>query len=678
MVDTVIARGVTRNERLDMSGADSLRVNGVFSVGDENETVRFDAATEDALIVNRGVLENVADDGRAIRFETEIGDALTARIANFGDIRSANDAVQIQDGTLAAGRLAIDNAEGAEIVADAGQALDLADAGGDFVLDLANAGKIIGETNDGVRIGSFAEIVNAGVIGGGRADGYDGSVDGVQFEEGASGWIRNDAPGALIYGDRHGVNADEGTTISVVNGAGARIVGHNGSGVGSDGSATVINRGSIIGAFSDSEGSDTNGSTPGAEDGGGPDGINDGDGDGVDVDGFATIQNYGVIRGTGAGGNGSDGFANTAEGIAAGGGVIENFAGATIAGAGLGILIDDSSRGNAPFLTEVVNHGTITAGSGAAIKIVSSLDDTIENAGLIRGGDGVAVEFGSGDNHLSIADGSRIVGLSIGGDGVDTLSYGGFTRSVTVELASGEATGTGGVEGFENVTGSRVGDRISGDDGANRLDGAGGADTLAGGDGDDVYLVNGLVDVVHEAAGSGHDTVLVGSSFRLAAGEEIEAMRLMSAEGGALVGNAFDNRLTGAAGEDVLRAGAGNDTLIGGRGADTMTGGSGEDVFAFTTSLARGHADVITDFATGRDTLRLDDAVFLDLTVGALSDDAFTFGVVARDAEDRVIYDQASGALLFDRDGSGEDFSAVKFAELQPGLALSASDFTIA
>jgi len=70
----------------------------------------------------------------------------------------------------------------------------------------------------------------------------------------------------------------------------------------------------------------------------------------------ATIENFGTIQGTGAGGHGSDGLANTSEGIAAGGGSITNHSGATISGLGLGILIDDSSQGNAPFLTTIVNE----------------------------------------------------------------------------------------------------------------------------------------------------------------------------------------------------------------------------------------------------------------------------------------------------------------------------------
>jgi serralysin len=49
-------------------------------------------------------------------------------------------------------------------------------------------------------------------------------------------------------------------------------------------------------------------------------------------------------------------------------------------------------------------------------------------------------------------------------------------------------------------------------------------------------------------------------------------------------------------------------------------------------------------------------------------------GAQANDADDRIIYTQANGALFFDADGNGAG-AAVQFATLSTGLALSASDF---
>ena len=64
--------------------------------------MRFQVAPDGAEIHNDGLIENTAG-GRAIRFESEIGATLTATIDNGGAIRAGDDAVQIQDGTVAAG-----------------------------------------------------------------------------------------------------------------------------------------------------------------------------------------------------------------------------------------------------------------------------------------------------------------------------------------------------------------------------------------------------------------------------------------------------------------------------------------------------------------------------------------------------------------------------------------------
>ncbi|MFC3693040.1 hypothetical protein [Chenggangzhangella methanolivorans] len=402
-----IGENQTRTERLDMEADDALRVRGVFSVSDEDETVRFEQPTDGATIVNYGVMENLAEEGRVIVFDEEVGDSLTAEIVNYGEMSSEDDAVKIDSGDLVSGELAIRNGEDGLIRSDIGQGLDLADASGDFRSLVHNLGVISSGENDGVKIGGVGRVVNEGRISGGDDKGYSDGADGVSFEDDAKGVVVNSG---RIEGDRHGVDAGEGSIIKVTNKAGGVIVGHNGSGVGSDGSGTVVNYGTIIGAFSDSEGSDTHGSEVGEEDGGGPDGINDGDGDGVDIDFDAHIFNYGVIKGTGSGGTGSDGLPNTSEGIAAGGGEIYNFDGAKITGADVGILIDDSSQGGGTFETRIENDGLIKGGTGLAIKIVGEQDDVIVNSGKIVGGDGVAIDLGGGDDRLKVLDGSKIVG----------------------------------------------------------------------------------------------------------------------------------------------------------------------------------------------------------------------------------------------------------------------------
>ena len=74
--------------------------------------------------------------------------------------------------------------------------------------------------------------------------------------------------------------------------------------------------------------------------------------------------------------------------------------------------------------------------------------------------------------------------------------------------------------------------------------------------------------------------------------------------------------------------------------------------------------------------IQLDDAVFAGLTLGGLAANAFYIGAAAHDADDRIIYNSATGALLFDADGNGAG-AAVQFATLTTSLALAAGEFVV-
>jgi len=93
--------------------------------------------------------------------------------------------------------------------------------------------------------------------------------------------------------------------------------------------------------------------------------------------------------------------------------------------------------------------------------------------------------------------------------------------------------------------------------------------------------------------------------------------------------------------------------------------------------LGGGNVDTIADFAHGTDRIALDDAAFTAIGgPGALNANAFFAGAAAHDADDRIIYDQATGQLFYDADGNGAG-AAVLFATLNGAPMITATDFTV-
>jgi Polysaccharide lyase/RTX calcium-binding nonapeptide repeat (4 copies) len=130
------------------------------------------------------------------------------------------------------------------------------------------------------------------------------------------------------------------------------------------------------------------------------------------------------------------------------------------------------------------------------------------------------------------------------------------------------------------------------------------------------------------------------------------------------VGGWADNTINGTSGNNMLYGKAGNDTL---------TGGAGRDAFVFDTQPGSTNRDRIMDFAVNDDTIVLENAVFTSLAAGALSGSAFWVGSRAHDADDRIVYDSASGALHYDADGSGAG-AGVQIATLSTGLKMASAN----
>ncbi len=220
-----------------------------------------------------------------------------------------------------------------------------------------------------------------------------------------------------------------------------------------------------------------------------------------------------------------------------------------------------------------------------------------------------------------------------------------------------------------DLTGNERDNIVVGNAAHNALDGGGGNDSLIGLGGDDWYFVDSGT-LVYEAAGGGNDRVFARSSFQLGAGAEVELLTTTDNAGTGAIdlgGDGFAQAIFGNDGANVLDGKGGSDTLMGFGGADT---------FAFTTALGADNVDLIYGFTSGSDRVSLDHSVFTGLGVGTLSASAFVAGAAAGDADDRIVFDQTSGNLFYDADGSGAG-AAVLFATLTGGATITASDFTV-
>ncbi len=291
-------------------------------------------------------------------------------------------------------------------------------------------------------------------------------------------------------------------------------------------------------------------------------------------------------------------------------------------------------------------------------------------ANVLRGGGGTDFLLGGfGDDTYYITSGGETI-FEYAGEGRDiiytSLSHG-LAAGSHVEILS--AISLSSTEAI-NLGGNELDNYIFGNAGQNILYGGGGLDNLIGGGGDDTYYILGGNEILSEEAGQGRDSAYTNVSYALAEGAEVEilsAASLGGTEALSLTGNSIANGIFGNAGAN---------TIDGKGGGDYLAGGGGADSFAFTTTLGAGNVDTIADFLSGTDRIALDDAVFAGLGLGALDPGAFVVGSAAADADDRIVYDQATGALLFDADGSGLG-AAVQFASVGPGTILAASDFTV-
>jgi Ca2+-binding RTX toxin-like protein len=327
-----------------------------------------------------------------------------------------------------------------------------------------------------------------------------------------------------------------------------------------------------------------------------------------------------------------------------------------------------------------VSSDTLTGGGGKDILFGGAGNDAL------NGGAGADVMYGDSGNDTYYVDNAADQVIDAVGAGVDTvyasvnytlniadqaIEYLRVSGSTGLLLTGNELNNylIGGV-GNDALNGGAGADQLNGGAGNDRLVGGTGTDTMTGYGGNDRYFVDNPLDKAIEAAGGGADQVFASVSYTLTANSEIETLSTTNAAGTTtinLTGNNFAQTIQANTGANVLDGKAGNDTL---------QGFGGSDIFRFSTTLGAANIDHILDYSVAADTIQLENAVFAGLAGGTLAAGAFFKGSAAHDADDRIIYNSATGALLFDSNGNVAG-GAVQFATLTAGLAMTSSEFFV-
>lgn len=237
---------------------------------------------------------------------------------------------------------------------------------------------------------------------------------------------------------------------------------------------------------------------------------------------------------------------------------------------GIDTVVTDVDYSLGDELENLTLGGTAIEGEGNDLS--NEITGNASDNQLIGGLGNDTLYAGSGDDTVTAGEGNDfIVGgdgagndVYNGGAGADTIKYSSAVRSITVNLATGTATGTDighdKLNQVENLIGGQGKDLLTGNGAANNMDGGNGAD-----------------------------------------------------------------KISGNAGKDYLAGGAGNDTLIGGTGNDVLLGGADKDIFKFTTNTDSGLTiatrDVISDFTRGQDKI---DLAAIDANTRTAGNQAFT------------------------------------------------------
>jgi Ca2+-binding RTX toxin-like protein len=98
----------------------------------------------------------------------------------------------------------------------------------------------------------------------------------------------------------------------------------------------------------------------------------------------------------------------------------------------------------------------------------------------------------------------------------------------------------------------------------------------------------------------------------------------------------------------------------------------------FNAPLSAANRDVVVDFNHVQDTFRLENAVMAGLGgAGALASAKFFAGAVAHDADDRIVYNKATGALSYDSNGNAAGGTTLLATLTNKPANIAANDFVV-
>ena len=228
------------------------------------------------------------------------------------------------------------------------------------------------------------------------------------------------------------------------------------------------------------------------------------------------------------------------------------------------------------------NFSDNLAGGGGADYITGrGGDDTFTGfvgADTIDGGSGDAdtLVLTGTSTSLNNASNEQLVSVEI-------ISAVGVASAVAVDLSRQEEAFmlTGTVMG-DSLTGGNAADMIIGDMGDDKIYGFAGADTVNGGAGNDTIILSATRSELNNAA----NEQIVGVEAVSAAGTTAGLLITLSrqSEGFTITGGDGNDTFTGGGGADKIVAGRGDDTINGFVDADTIDGGADNDTLVLTTS----------------------------------------------------------------------------------------------